>query len=117
MLLAPGDKLAVAHRRLFAEDKLRWFIGAVDAYEQGIVRVTGYTWVQDVFAGAFVRKDRPTTKLLSLFSGGLLVYVLPTSARVEDVRFESQRDGSVWLTDGDDLQIDMTEGQRERSGG
>ena len=117
MLLAPGEKVAVAHRRLFADDKHRWFIGAVDAYEHGLARVTGYTWVQDAFAGAFVRKDRPTTKLISLFSGGLLVYVLPGSSRAEDLRFESQRDGTIWLSDGDDFRMDMTEGQHERSSG
>ena len=34
MLLEPGDKILVAHRRLFERDVVRFFLGSVDAYER-----------------------------------------------------------------------------------
>ena len=75
MLLQPDDKLLVVHRRLFERDGSRFFVGRVDGYESGIVRLTGFTFVRDPIGGAVSRKSDPRTKLFSLSSGTLLVYV------------------------------------------
>jgi hypothetical protein len=109
-LLEKGDKVAVAHRRLFPDDRLRFFIGTVEKFRDGIARVRGYSWVQDPFAGTFIRKDGDVrTKLLPLRSGALLAYVLPEETDVDAVRFEAEKDGALWLTDGAALRMNMTE--------
>ena len=77
MLLNEGDKILVAHRRLFARDEARFFLGRVDAYEAGVVKVTGHSYVRDMFAGKMLEKAELRTKLLSLSSGTLMVYLLP----------------------------------------
>ena len=50
-LLETGDCLLAVHRRLFDRDDNRLFVGAVDAFESGVIRVTGYTFVRDAMAG------------------------------------------------------------------
>src|SRR5262245_26659869 len=98
MILKEGDQILVAHRRLFEGDEARFFLGRVDAYEAGVVRVTGHSYVRDVLSGRMVEKADPRTKLLSLSSGTLLAYVLPEHVSLEAVRFASA-DGRLSLTD------------------
>ena len=47
MILNPGDKILVVHRPLFEADTARYFLGLVDAYEAGIAKVVGTSWVKD----------------------------------------------------------------------
>jgi hypothetical protein len=37
MLLKVGDKILVAHRRLYDKDEERFFVGRIEAYEAGVV--------------------------------------------------------------------------------
>ena len=45
MILEVGSKLLVVHRRLFENDKSRYFIGKVEHCEDAVARVSGHTWV------------------------------------------------------------------------
>jgi hypothetical protein len=47
MLLSNGAKFLVTHRRLFAEDNPRFFVGTVDMYADGIAKLSGFTWTRD----------------------------------------------------------------------
>lgn len=110
MLLETGTTVLVAHRRLFENDRSRFFVGRVDAYEGGIARITGYTWIQDGFTGALIgRIDGPRTKLISLSSGALLVYALPTIAP-DAIQFKHDAKGRLWLTDGAEFRLELSEG-------
>jgi hypothetical protein len=51
-----GDKLLIVHRRLFEKDTSRFFVGEVQAYEQGVAKVKGYTFVKDRFTGNIKKK-------------------------------------------------------------
>jgi len=53
MILQEGDKIMVVHRRLFENDKARYFIGIVDGYENGIIKVSGHTWIKEQFGEFF----------------------------------------------------------------
>ena len=77
MILNAGDRLLVAHRRLFADDQPRFFIAVVDAYESGVVMASGYSWVRDAFTGGYQRNGDRRTKVFSLVSGSVIVYRLP----------------------------------------
>ena len=108
MLLQSGDKLLVVHRRLFERDGSRFFVGDVEAYEAGIVRVAGYTFVRDPIGGTVSRKNDARVKLFSLSSGSLMVYVLPRDLNVESVRMVAE-EASLALTDGHAFRMDLSE--------
>jgi hypothetical protein len=111
MILKEGDKLLVAHRRLFETDECRFFVGCVDAYENGIVKATGRSFVRVVAGGRVIEKPEERTKILSLSSGTLMVYQLPESLPLEAVKFKAA-DSRLWLTDGKDFTMDLAESPR-----
>ncbi|MEX2490545.1 MAG: hypothetical protein WD425_02165 [Nitrospirales bacterium] len=41
MMIEQGEKLFIAHRRLFEKDTPRFFVGEVQAYEAGIAKGKG----------------------------------------------------------------------------
>lgn len=83
MLLKQGDKLLVAHRRLFETDVARFFIGQVDDYESDIIKVTGYSFMRDVMSGQMIKKNETRTKILSLSAGTLIIYLLPEQTSLD----------------------------------
>ncbi len=109
MILDTGSNVLVAHRRMFPDDATRLFYGVVDAYEAGIVRVTGYTLLFDHATGKCMRKRGERTKIISITSGNHIVYQLPSDADVSAVEVKVDETGRVLLTDGRDLALDITE--------
>lgn len=109
MILQEGDKLLVVHRRLFEGDKARYFIGIVDGYEHGITKVTGYTWVREQFGGNFTRKGDLKTKIFSIASGTLIIYLLPQEVDLNALQLEHFKDGREILTDGSKFKMDLAE--------
>jgi hypothetical protein len=62
MMIEQGEKLLIVHRRLFEKDTPRFFVGEVQAYEAGIAKVKGYTFVKDLFGGNMKKKPVPRIK-------------------------------------------------------
>lgn len=108
MLLQSGDNLLVVHRRLFERDGSRFFVGHVEAYDAGVVRVMGYTFVRDPISGTVSRKNDIRTKLFSLSSGALMVYVLPRELHIESVQMVTE-ESSLTLTCGGKFCMDLSE--------
>lgn len=108
MLLSTGTKLMICHRRLFAEDQLRFFFGTVETYDDGIAKVSGFTWTRDATHG-FQRKSDRRTKLISVASGSLIVYQIPDEVDVEEVRVEQPGGHAVLATDGSKFRMDLSE--------
>jgi hypothetical protein len=108
-MLKPGEKLLIVHRRLFEKDLSRFFIGEVQAYETGIVKVKGYTFVKDLFSGNMRKKSDLRTKVLSLVSGTLIVYQLPVTGLLDWMKFSLDPDGALMLTDGRGFWMDLSE--------
>ena len=111
-MLSEGDKLLVCHRRLFEGDELRFFAGTVTAYEAGIVRVTGWTFVRDFRSGNVLKKEEVRTKLYSLASGTILVYRLPDATNMESLKFVGSA-ALLSLTDSENLKMDLSEHVRD----
>lgn len=110
MLLKPNDKVLLVHRRLFEADTSRYFIGTVEAYESGVVKVTGQTCIRtDV---GWVKKDQVRTKLISLVADGVMAYQFPSDVQMEALEFRDGGRGFVVLTDGQGFEFDMTERPR-----
>ena len=108
-VLTPGDKLAIACRRLFLRDRLRFSIGTVEAYEEGIARVAGHSWIHDPFAGTDVRKESAARKVLSIVSGTLLVYVLPPEIKVDALHLDLHDNGNLDLCDNQQWRLNVSE--------
>lgn len=110
MIIEPGDKLLIAHRRLYESDQPRFFVGAVDAYEAGLVRVSGYSWVREPLRGELKRKDDLRTKIFAIASPGLICYLLPGAVELHhlDLRHGPQQH-QVVLTDGAGFSMDLTD--------
>ena len=108
MMLTKGDKILISHRGLFERDEPRYFVGRVQAYESGIVKVTGFTFVRDVSSGQVMGKKDRRTKLVSLSSGTLIVYQLPEHTDIDLVEFVTD-DGKQTVTDGKQLNMNLAE--------
>lgn len=108
MILQTGDKVLIAHRRLFPEDRPRFFVGVVECYEHGLARVEGHSWSIDV-RSTMVRKVDPRTKVIAIASGTLIVYQLPGTVDLEKVEVHSDRSGETILTAGPEFRMDLTE--------
>ena len=106
-MLEAGNKIVIAHRRLFDRDEPRYFIGEVIDYEQGIIKVSGYSFVRDAMTGNFIRKNDRRTKLVSL-AGAFLFYLLPDATNIDTVRFHAH-EAELNLVDGRSLSMNMTE--------
>lgn len=111
MLLSPNESIFVAHRRLFEKDTARFFVGRVDAYDAGIVRATGHTYVRDNMSGAMLEKAETRTKLFSVASGTLIFYVLPTNVNLSELRFVDD-DGRLSLLDGKGFSMNLSDSVR-----
>jgi hypothetical protein len=107
-MLKQGDIILVAHRRLFETDHARFFVGHVDAYEGGVVKVTGRSFVRDVLNGQVLGKAERRTKILSLSSGTLIIYQLPQGTSLDALKFEDAGDG-LSLTDGKTFTMNLSE--------
>src|SRR4051812_17944098 len=108
MILDPGCRVLIAHRRLYENDGPRFFVGTVDGYEAGVARVTGYSWVRDIFSGVFVKKTDIRTKIIALSSGTLIAYELPTDLDIARLKFEFS-ENRTWLTNGGPFRMDLSE--------
>lgn len=108
MLLKEGDKILVAHRRLFEKDVLRFFIGEVEVYDGGLVKTTGHSYVREPMGGQVVKKAEKRTKIISLSSGTLIVYQLPDGIALNGLLF-SELEGRLALTDGKGFTMNLTE--------
>ncbi|HYV26022.1 MAG TPA: hypothetical protein VFA77_00680 [Candidatus Eisenbacteria bacterium] len=108
MILQPGEKLHVIHRRYFEKESRRHFVGIVEAYEGGVARVTGNVFTVDRTKFAFVRRPEMRTRIISLVSGDVLVNVIPPSVDLDKVVYKQEKK-SVRVTDGSDWHLDLSE--------
>ncbi len=113
-MLKAGDKLFIAHRRLFDGDEPRFFSGRVVAYEAGIVKVAGHAWVRERVRGEFGRKPDERIKIVPVTSGAIIVYQLPDSVDLSALRLETRKT-SFLLTDGS-YSMDLTDRVQDLGG-
>lgn len=107
-MLETGDNLLIVHRRLFERDQSRFFVGSVEDYQDGIVRIRGYTFARDSLDKNFCRKRECQTKLCAIGSGTLITYVVPRDADLEQIRMETLDEG-LCITDGRKFSMNISE--------
>lgn len=107
-MVKPGDKLLIAHRRLFEEDQPRFFVGRVVAYEHGVAKVAGHAWVRERVRAEFGRKSDERIKFVPLTSGSIMAYELPGTVDLARLVMRATRLGLV-LTDDAGFSMDLTD--------
>lgn len=108
MILQPGEKIHVIHRRLLEKEPHRHFLGVVEDYQGGVARVAGHVWTVDRVKFAFVKRPERRTRLISVTSGDLLVNILPPSVNLDKIVYKQEKK-SVRVTDGSDWFLDLSE--------
>jgi hypothetical protein len=108
MVLKPGDKVLIVHRRLFENDSTRFFAGAVEEYEAGLAKVTGFSFSRDMGTGHVYKKDDPRTKIVAISSGTVLVYLLIGNPELDKLHFV-HAGPKFNLADGGGFEMDVTE--------
>ncbi len=108
VILSPGEKVHIIHRRLFEHEPHRHFVGSVEAYDGGVVRVTGHVYSVDTMTFQFVRRADLRTRIVSAASGEVLINVLPASVNLAEVRYK-QEANVLRVTDGSEWHLDLSE--------
>lgn len=107
-VLETGSCVLVVHRRLFERDDNRLFVGQIESMDCGVIRTTGYSFIRDIMEGTVRRKSESRTKLLSLTSGTLIVYVLPLDFDLNQAEV-CCKETEMWLTDGSEFSMNLSE--------
>jgi hypothetical protein len=108
MILKPGDKVLIVHRRLFERDAARFFVGNVEEFDAGLAKVTGFSFSRDMGTGHVYKKDDPRTKIFAISSGTLLVYLLIGDLEIDKLHFVHV--GTKFnLADGSGFEMDVTD--------
>jgi hypothetical protein len=107
-ILNPGEKVHVIHRRHLEKEPHRHFVGVVDGYENGAVRVTGHVYAVDMTTFRFFRRPEIRTRIISAVSGDVLINVLPPAVDLEKITYRQESKG-VRVTDGSDWHLDLSE--------
>ena len=106
-VLSAGEKIHIIHRRHLEKEPHRHFVGLVEAYEGGIARVTGYIFTVDPVRFEFIRRPDPRTRIVSLFSGDILVNIIPPAVDLEVIYQQEAK--AVRVTDGSNWHLDLSE--------
>jgi len=109
VILEAGIKVLAVNRRLFERDQLEYFVGTVDDYEAGMVRMTGHAWLRDALTGLFRRKKDARTEIACLSAGTVVLYQLPAALDLSSLVVEA-KDASTWLRNAEGFQMDLSEG-------
>ena len=107
-IFSPGDRILVAHRRLYETDAPRYFLGTVSEYDSGVLKLVGKSFLYDNATGRVFKKEDERTKVYSVASGTVIIYQLPTHVMFEQLEFEGIS-GSLMLTDREHYHMDLTE--------
>ncbi|HSG51473.1 MAG TPA: hypothetical protein VLA40_05155, partial [Rheinheimera sp.] len=71
-------------------------------------KLTGHSFLRDGMTGQMTEKSGQTTKIMSISSGSLIVYLLPDSVNMDALRFEQQM-MKLTLLDDNGFSLDLTE--------
>lgn len=108
MILQKGEKIHVIHRRHLEKEPQRHFVGIVDAYENGIARVTGHVFAVDAVKAVFFRRPELRTRIIALQTGDTLVNILPPSVDLEKIVYKQEKK-SLRVTDDNGWHMDISD--------
>ncbi len=108
MILQNGEKVHVVHRRRIEKEPHRHFIGVVDAYENGLARVTGHIYAVDSVKYVFFRRPEVRTRIISLHAADVLVNIIPPSVDLAKIVYKQEKK-SLRVTDNANWYMDISD--------
>jgi hypothetical protein len=109
MILEEGDKVFAMLRRGFSDQYARFFIGQVDAASDGVICVAGHVWVWDPYRLNVMRREGARRKLIALGSDQFIVHLLDRDVDLEQLDFQTDSNGKIWLMRGGAQNFEMSE--------
>lgn len=103
-----GDKVLVIDRKIFHDDNTRFFVGVVEEYDDGVVRVRGYPFHLSPYEVTGVERHGEERVRVIALSGGILLYLLPRETDVTKMQMR-RSPKSLQMTDGGAVTLDLTE--------
>lgn len=107
MIINVGEYVHIIHRQLFQGDARRHFVGTVEGHEGNLIRVKGYLFAMDSAHTRFVRREQMRTRVVAL-DDAVIVNVLPSSVRIDQITYTHGPNGDIHITDGTDWHLDIT---------
>jgi hypothetical protein len=107
-VLAVGDKLHIATRRLFAEDAHLHFVGETSAVSGDLFRVAGYAFVYDPGSNSYFKHPELRTRLFSISDPAREITVLPRLLEMGSLQYEIA-EGRLMLVDGRGFTMEIAE--------
>ena len=107
-ILAIGDLVHVASRRLFPGDAHLHFAGETTAVEGPLFRVVGYTFVYDPASNTYFKHPDLRTRLFSVEDPGRDLTLLPRRVEMKSLRYEIV-EGRLMLVDGKGFSMEVAE--------
>ncbi len=107
-ILSPGEKIHLIHRRHSENEPHRHFVGVVNAYDHGMLRVTGHVFTVDAMTLMFFRRPEIRTRIVAAASGEVLINVLPASVQLDKVVYKVEANG-MRVTDGTEWHLDISD--------
>ncbi len=107
-VLEREDKVLIITRRFFMDDVRRHFVGTVERYDPGAMRVRGYAFVYNADQGSFVKRKSQRTCIFPL-DNHLIMFVLPYDSDIGAMRYEAIDEGGLVATDGKHFKLELDE--------
>jgi hypothetical protein len=107
-IIEPQEKVLIITRRLYNGDVRRHFVGTVERFQDGIMRVRGYAFVYELKSGGFVRRKNPRERLFAV-DNHLVVFVLPEETEIRSVHYEMTEKTGLVVTDDQNFRLEINE--------
>jgi len=108
-MLSKGDKVFVITRRLFREDRIRMFVGEIQATTDMAMKVRGHVFVHDDFTNELVRREDTRTRIISLVDAVNNILVIPKEIDLENVQYKLNDMNERVITDNDSFTMNLNE--------
>ena len=108
-MLSKGYKVFVITRRLFREDRIRMFVGEVQATTDMAMKVCGYAFVHDEFTNEIVRREDIRTRIISIVDAVNIIMTIPKEVVLENVEYKINDMNERVLTDNDSFTMNLNE--------
>jgi hypothetical protein len=107
-VLAPGDKLHIMTRRLFADDIHPHFICEVAAVSGATFKAKGYSFVFDSGTNSYIKHPSARTRVFSLSNAGYIVTLFPDEVDLTELAYRVAS-GRLVITNGRDFSLEINE--------
>ncbi len=107
MILANCEKVHVLHRRNREHEPHRHFMGEVEDYQGGVVRVIGHLYPVDREQGGFIRRPELRVRRIPIVAGDTFVNVIPEAVDLEQIS-DHQEKKAIRVTDGSEWHLDLS---------